>query len=236
MRQCKRYVINGQVFETQRALELAVRARLNSHPLNEEFHDEFLAAVINELHANVRAAGQRATGRFQYLDWLEQYRRGMESARRHRGGKLMMGFFHPLGEWRDVSVYPWKAESNSRTAIKKALREKINQHLPRPSQSDRCTRQPCSARGFDLEYEHVRPTFNEIAEECLLLMSDEEIATRFGYSKFSPGLGELCDLLDDEHPAVRRLYELHSVNEWEWLCAHHHRNVAPCLEQLLLPA
>ena len=38
-----------------------------------------------------------------------------------------------------------------------------------------------------LEYDHVTPTFAQIVDECLALMSPEDIATKFGYDKFQPG-------------------------------------------------
>lgn len=228
----KAYTVAGREFERQGDLDAEVKAHLNSHPLNTEFEDAFLAAVVNEHHPKVIAAGQHVV-RFQYLDFGEQLRRGMDSAKRHRGGKLVMGYFEPLGDWRDVTVYPWRIGS-PRGDIKAALREKIARFLPRPVASDRCERNGCTARGANLEYQHIKPTFDEIAEQCLALMSDEEISTKFGYSKFESGKDDTCDLIPDDHPAVQLLLKLHVFNDWEWLCAYHHRNVTPCDGQLLL--
>lgn len=222
----KRYEVAGRIFERQGDLEAAVKEHLNSHPLNTEFEDSFLAAVINEHHDGVRAAGQQVTGRFQYLDFSEQERRGLVTAKLFRGGKIVLGFFVPLNAWRDVTVYPWRGAGNPKRDIKDALRSKIARSLPHPQWDDRCARQPCPGRGGDLEYQHLVPTFDEVAEECLALMSEQEIVTRFGYSKFVPGREELRDLIPDTHPAIVRLVERHQMNIWEWLCAYHHRGVA----------
>lgn len=231
----KRYTVAGMAFERQGDLEAAVKARLNAHPLNEVFHDPFLASVINEHHPEVIAAGQHATGRFEYLDFGEQARRGMDSATRFRGGKIVLGFFEPLGGWRDVTVYPWRGAGNYRGDVKRALREKVAPRLPRPNQIDRCARHGCPARGAELEYQHVEPTFDEVAEVCLSMIAEQDIANRFGYSKFAPGRGELVDLISDDHPAILHLIEAHCANSWEWLCAFHHRNVAAVAQTMLQP-
>lgn len=235
MSQGKRYEVAGLVFPTQSSLETEIKRRLNSHPINREFEDQFMAAVVNAYHPEVIAAGQRTTGLFQYLDFGEQVRRNLDSATRHRGGKLLMSFFDPLSDWRDCTVYPWRGQGNHRRDIKNALREKINQFLPHPKLTDRCARQPCDATGAQLEYQHIEPTFNEIAEACMELMTEQEIETRFGYSKFKAGFGDVCNLLPPLHPAVKRLLDLHIFNEWEWLCAYHHRGVAAASPTILQP-
>lgn len=222
----KPYVIAGELFPTQAELERRVKEHLNSHPVNDVFGDPFLRNVINTLHEEVRAAGQHCSGVFEYLTWEEQLRRGLDSADRYRGGCLLRCWFEPLGDWRDVTAYPWR-KSKPEQEIKRALREKIAFFLPRPQTSDRCHREGCRESGSALEYEHIRPTFNAIADECLALMAPEEIATRFGYSKFTPGRDELVHCIPNVHPAVVRLIALHEANEWEWLCSFHHRGVRP---------
>ncbi len=235
MSQGKRYEVAGLVFPTQSSLEAEIHRRLFSQPLNQEFEDQFMATVINTYHQEVIAAGQHTTGLFRFLDFREQTRRGLDSATRHRGGKLLMSFFDPLGDWRDCTAYPWRGQRNPRRDIKNALREKINEYLPRPKSTDRCARQPCTATGSALEYQHIDPTFNEIAEACMELMTEAEIETRFGYSKFKTGFGDVCDLLPPLHPAVKRLIDLHIFNDWEWLCAYHHRGVTAAHPVVLQP-
>ena len=220
----KQYTVNGKLYRTQSELENTIKKELNSYPLNIEFYSEFLASVINEHHHEVIEEQQRSSGRFLYLDYMEQVRRGMDTASRWRGGKLLMTFFEPLGEWRDVTVYPWRRTTNE-NEIKRALREKIAPHIPRPGEGDKYSHPECSAKGSLLEYEHASPTFDEIANECIKLMSKEEIDARFGYKKFAPNTVTNSDFIPDDHPAVKRLIELHQTNSWVWLCKYHHRNV-----------
>lgn len=222
----KQYTVAGRVFPTQTALEDEVKRALNSHPLNTVFGDTFLREVINTLHPSVLEAGQHCTGVFEYIDFVEQRKRGHDTAERFRGGKILLCWFEPLGDWRDVTVYPWR-KSSPKNEIKKALREKIALQLPHPSDYDFCSHEGCGARGSQVEYEHVSPTFDEIATECLTLMSEDEINSKFGYSKFIPGRDHLVHCIPDDHPAVQRLVELHQSNKWEWLCSWHHRGVKP---------
>lgn len=224
MGRSKQYTVAGQHFAKQGDLEAAVKKALNSHPLNAEFKDDFLAAVVNELHDEVIAAGQKVVS-FGYLDYAEQVRCEMPTARRFRGGNVLMGHFMPLDEWRDVTVYPWRKSVDNRVEIKRALRDIINSLLPQPEPTDRCAFKGCTACGKNVEYEHVNPTFDVIAEECLTLVSEDELATRFGYQKFKPGTYTVADFIPKEHPAVQRLLDLHQNNRWVWLCAYHHRNV-----------
>ncbi len=223
MSRSKAYTVAGQAFRTQADLNAAVHAALYSHGCNVEFTDPFLQAVINEHHADLRAAGQHSTGRFEFLDWGEQVRRGLDSAERYRGGKLLRGWIEPYGGWMPVTAYPWK-RGDPAHHIKKALREKAAAFLPHPTPADRCAREGCTATGFALEYEHVRPTFAEIADECLVLMTRAEIETKFAYNKFRAGYTELVHCIPDDHPAVEHLRARHRDNRWEWLCAGHHRN------------
>jgi hypothetical protein len=236
MGRSKAYTVAGVVYPRQADLEAAVHAALGRHPLDRVFRDAFLAAVINTLHREVRAAGQQSTGQFEYLSAREQARRGLDTAWRYRGGKLLRSEFLPLAAWRPVTVYPWRTPADPRQALKRALREKLAAYLPHPTAADRCARAPCPARGADLEYEHLAPRFDALATAALALMQPAEIATQFGYSKFVPGCDELAHCIPDAHPAFQALLAAHRTNRWEWLCAFHHRHVgARRPQQLGLP-
>lgn len=225
MGRSKSYTVAGRSFTTQGALESETRRALNSHPMNVEFLDPFLMAVVNELHHEVIAAGQRVV-RFRYLDFAEQQRQGRDTAERFRGGNLLEGFFEPINEWRDVTVYPWRRPS-AEIEVKIALREKAAAFIPHPTDSDRCAIDGCDATGSALEYDHVAPTFDQMARECIgRCTTQEEVETRFGYSKFSPSRPvTVADCIPSDHPCVAMLREMHARNEWRWVCARHHRNV-----------
>ncbi len=220
------YQVAGRSYATQKELESEVKAALNSHPTDQQFYDGFLRTVVNELHPDVNAAGQQSSGYFIYLTYGEQKKRGMVTARRYRGGKLLMTWFEPLGGWRDVTVYPWR-KSDSKSEVKAALREIIAPLLPTPRLFDRCGRVGCEAKGLELEYNHVDPTFDDIAEGCMATISAQELQSRFGYNKFAPGAASMADFIPRDHPAVKHLIKLHRDNTWEWLCKWHHRGVRP---------
>jgi hypothetical protein len=224
MGRTKSYTVAGRHFATQRDLDAAIKEALNSHPRDTPFEDTFLAAVINELHPEVRAARQRVTA-FQYLSYGEQLRRGLATAQQFRGGNIMLGWFEPADEWTDVTVYPHRKPTDPRRLFHMALRAKIAPHLPHPGADDRCAEAGCTASGVQLEYEHAEPTFLAIASACMEVFTEEEIAGRFGHNKFLPGKRNLVDCIPDVHPAIARLRELHQDNRWMWLCKLHHRNV-----------
>ncbi len=139
-----------------------------------------------------------------------------------QGHTCFEAFFRELGRWQDVTTYPWRrAGSSPERDVKDALRTKFAM-LIRPSAAagDACA--GCGATAF-LEYDHLTPTFDQIARECLALMSAHEIATRFGYDKFAPGTMSVADFLPDQHPAVLHLLARHQSNIWQWLCVSHHR-------------
>jgi hypothetical protein len=210
-------------FATRDAMDAAVSERLALAPKDLPFEDELLLAIINELHPEVVAAGQRAT-RLEYVTWPEQERRGLPIAATRRIALLMRGYFEPLGDWRDVTVRPWK-RSSPRVEVKQAFRTVINTFLPRAEALHRCTMPGCAAPWQTLEYQHVNPTFDEIAEACLAKCTEAEIAGRFGYSKFTAPASatSMADVIPVTHPAIVLLFKLHKRNQWAWLCPQHHR-------------
>lgn len=214
-------------FESQTDLEHAVKERIRDIPVDQRFRDDLLIDVINELHPDVIAARQSVVA-LEFLSYSEQRLRGMASADLYRGGKVMMGYFEPLGEWRDVTVYPWR-RSKHQTEIKQAFRAIVAPYLPKPTPDNRCVMPDCSANWKTLEYQHVAPTFDEIATRCLSFCTVDEIAIRFGYNKFTskPTIFSVADVIPATHPAVIELLRSHQSNQWAWLCPEHHRGVSP---------
>lgn len=228
------FIVRGERFDSQAALERRVKTELAGLPLNQIVVNPFLQSVVNNYHPGFIEAGMCSTGEFEYLDFGEQCRRGMDTATRFHGGRLMMTHVLPLGGWRDCTVYPWRKSSNPAQEIVAALREKAAFFLPRPTPGEKCIRPNCSVYGDYLEYNHISPTFKQMATECIALMTDEEVTTRFGYDKFTPGKDELVHCIPDDHPAVIRLRELHVGNQWGWLCPFHHRNIRPAYAEAVL--
>ena len=216
----KTYDLAGQYFTTQKALEATVKEIIRGLQMDTVFKNDLLREIVNTLHQDVKDSGQRSTGEFEFVSWQEQEARGLAYSKMFRGGPVMMTRFEPLGEWRDVTVYPWRRQK-PKAAISAALRVKATSVLPFPPPDARCSYPGCSAN-YHLHYHHVAPTFEQILEECLPLVSTEEMESLFGYSKFAPGVFDVSDCIPNDHPAVLRLIELHKTNEWAWLCEYHH--------------
>jgi len=226
MGQAIQYDLAGKHFNSQAALERAVKEYLRQAPRNTEFKSRFLRDIVNTLHPDVLRSPYRSTGDFRILTWEEQCRRGLPTAEQWRGGILVETFFRGLDRWQDVTVYPWKHPSIEQQFIQ-ALRAKANAFIPSPGLFDRCAEPGCSASGFDLEYHHISPPFNEMVQEALRLISAEERENRFGYDKFAEGTCSLADFIPDDHPAVLLLAQLHRGNSWVWLCPKHHKERTP---------
>ena len=221
-------IVNGRAkynFESKTALEGAVRGHLiwiREHGLiNQEFDSDFLQAVINGLHQDVIDAGLRCTGKFKLLDYFEQRRQGLATATYFRGGQLMTGFFAPINEWHDVTVYPWK--KTTKDLKNDGFRLLSSKFIPSPTDQDQCSVAGCSERGYALEYHHIRPTFDEISNRCVDLCTPEDIETSFGYRKFQrPGVTSIADVIPLDHPVAVYLKNVHRDNQWSWLCKSHH--------------
>jgi hypothetical protein len=90
-------------------------------------------------------------------------------------------FFEPLGRRQDVTAYPWRKPTPI-AEIKMALRAIFRERI-RPKIAECCAIDDCD-RAEQLEYDHIEPSFDEIATECIGLMTVEEITTKFGYDQF----------------------------------------------------
>ena len=157
------------------------------------------------------------------LTYRMQQQYGFDNASRYyRGGLLLVGWFEPLSEWRDVSAYPWRKRGNKQE-IASALRAKVSQFLPKPKMLDECAVTDCHQNGTRLRYHHLQPSFKSIVDQCMTLVTEKEIETLFNYDKFAPGICSVADFIPNDHPAVQRLEELHRTNEWCWYCEWHHR-------------
>lgn len=232
----KSYTFGKWTFRSQKDLESAVKSERAALPRNQPVINELLLDVLNHLHPDVQSSGLTAI-RIQILSGTEQRRRGMETAEKFAGNDLTMAYFKPIGEWRKVTLYPWR-KGSSRAIVKRAFREIIAGYLPDPEKHHRCCIPRCTAAWDSLQYHHVSPTFDEIAEKCIALCTEEEICTKFGYNKFefSDDIDSFADIIPATHPAVRELIKLHMNNQWAWMCAEHHHMTLSRIEQVLSSA
>lgn len=190
-------------------------------PLDAIVLEPFLAAVINEHHAAVRAAGQRSSGHFQYLTQDTMSLEFPRLAERWRGGKALFCYLTPMNHWRPVTVYPWRKVTPA-THAKQILRAKIAPYMPRRDGSQSCAVSGCGER-WGLECDHLTPTFDEIAEECIKLITPDELASSWRRRQYSFEDIDPVDSIPNSHPAIQRLFELHGSAQLQWLCPEHHR-------------
>lgn len=217
------YEFAGHRFSSQQILDKVVTLTQQTHRLDEEFQDPILLAVINNLHPDVIKTRQQAT-KIRILSYSKQVELGLPTADMYRGGVLVTAWFEPSRMWRPVTLRPWRT-TGKRQRVKQALRAILSPWLPKPTALDKCAVPGCGARGFDLEYHHLSPTFAEIANDCLELVSDQEIDSLFGYSKFGQDGSSLAECIPRNHAATTLLFDKHQNNQWCWLCKFHHRGV-----------
>jgi hypothetical protein len=203
--------VQGQTFGSLRALSEEIGRRRIAHDLDKVFADPFLSEVVTTMHPDVLARGYHAAC-FRETSWRYQ----TEAERRARGGfTVFKAWFVEINRWQACTTYPWRRASAD-AQVTEALREKFRRFVrPLPSIAEACSQ--CGA-GEGLEYDHVAPTFDEIAHRCLRLMTPEERTSRFGWDKFSPAGVPLADHIPDDHPAMVTFFAMHRGNRWQWLC------------------
>jgi hypothetical protein len=213
------YVVAGQTFSSRAQLEAEISRRRDRYALDVPFADDLIGEVVNTLHPEVVASPQMAV-RFRKrsmaaLPWWVQAQ--IPAAWRFEA------LFVPLGRWQDVTAYPWRHRGSAIGELKTALRAIFREHC-RPKISEACAVDGCG-RAERLEFDHIEPSFDEIASECITLMTAEEIATKFDYDQFDPDRMTVAAFIPVDHPAVVHMIATHRVGRFQWLCAEHHRAV-----------
>jgi len=212
------YCVGGMTFTSLTALGQAISARRDQHDLEVEFEDALIADVINKFHPDVVQSGQQA------VKFRKRSMDSLPSAIRWQCPSTWRfeAYFLPLGRWQDVTAYPWR-KGTLVADLKNALRAIFREYV-RPKLADACA---ICGTAEALDYDHVDPSFGEIANECLTLMSEDEIKTKFGYDQFHPTKMSLAAFIPLDHPAVVHLIATHRhpAFQWQWLCRLHHQQV-----------
>lgn len=213
------YVVRGESFSSLEKLKKRVQEIRHSYPDNVEYYDPFLAEIVDTMHPSVVRNGYRIT-RFRNTP-KHLLPPSLQEQLLPSYPWLMMGLFEPIHQWQDVTLYPWLSKGVSQH-IKEALRKIWEMRLrPAPTWDDSCAR---CGRVDQLQYDHIVPSFNEIADACLKVVTQEERDTLFGYDKFEAGTMSLADFIlrDAARPVLLLLQESHRNNVWQWLCRDCH--------------
>lgn len=205
-------------FKTQKELDITIKHLFQNSPKNIEFENEFFTELINKYHRGVTRAGIKVT-KFKILTFDNQMGKWEYAQKKFRGGKLMTGYFEPLGEWHGVTVYPHKKNSPYiKTKLIKILREKWAEsaEVRKDNQlCEECKIMPCP------QLHHNNISFKEIGEKCLSFFTEDELIN--GVS--SDWWKQECesDSISSKHPAVVEMLRLHKNVKYKWLCSDCHK-------------
>jgi hypothetical protein len=212
------YIVQGVAYTSLDALAAELSRRRDRHALDAVFDDAVIAEVINTMHPEIVTSAQTALRfRKRSMETLPSWIRAQCPA-----VWRFEAFFVPLQRWQDVSAYPWRKPSVI-ADLKIALRAIFREHC-RPKIAEACAIDDCGRAEF-LEFDHIEPSFNEISNECIGLMTPDEIETKFGYDQFDPERMTLAAFIPLEHPAVMHMIATHRIGRFQWLCPEHHRAV-----------
>jgi len=204
-------------FDTQTDLDKAIKERIFSIFYNQESNDEFVLAVINNLHTDVIKRGLKCT-KIKVIDWDNQIREWEWCRKRFRGNIFTLGYFEPIGQWHGVTRYPYKRSPGKiRPKLIACLRQKWSEQAEVRDPNAVCEKCGCKE---NLQLHHDNIEFKEIAEECLPYFSEKEL---------KEGIGDdwwwhesEADAIKDSHPAVQHMLKLHEKVIYKWLCRDCH--------------
>jgi len=203
-------------FKSIKELDLTIKIMIKESPRNTEFENKMFSELINSLHSDVIKSKLKVT-KFKILDWDGQIDEWLYCRERFRGGIYVIGFFEPINKWHGVTLYPHKRKNKVKSKLILSLRQKWSEKAKKREVEDRC--EQCGGDFPQLHHSNI--SFKEIANECLKCFTKEELEN---------GLGEdwwlhenEADFLDDNHLAVKKLFELHKDVKYEWLCYKCHK-------------
>jgi len=203
-------------FNSQKELDLTIKTILSECSYNVEFENDFLKELINNLHRGVQNANLKVI-KFKILDYNNQINEWEFCRERFRGGIYVTGFFEPIKKWHGVTLYPHK-KLNERQKLINALRQKWSEQAIKRNQNTIC--ESCEDNFPELHHKNI--SFKNIATQCLSLFTEDEL--NFGLADNWWLHENESDALSSEHPAVKKMFELHKDVEYEWLCNNCHKN------------
>ena len=197
------YNLDGRFFKTKKAVQDAVRASLNAHPLVQVFECPLLADLVVKHHYYCSKHDLRPV-RFRKMP-------------REKGGYELQGWFNELNSWHGVSYLKCLNPPTFEQFINKALRDAVFPLV-------RAAEKPCCEKCgsvYRLEVDHVKPTFNEMFQEALKALDDKDRAAWAAYNWVT----HASLVLPPDGGAVKKILELHQTATLQTLCAPCHRNV-----------
>lgn len=204
-------------FSSKKELNEIIKMNIAQSPRNVEFKNELFLTVINELHEDVKKRNFKCIN-LKILDWHDQVGKWAFARDRFRGGILVLGYFEPINEWHGVTLYPHKrGKDNVRKNLIDTLRQKWSEHAKVRDVNSIC--EDCGSKYPELH--HDSESFKKLVELCLPLFSEKELKEGIGDDWW---LHETeADAVPNDHPAVKKILELHHNVKYKWLCYDCHK-------------
>lgn len=211
----KKFSFGRFSFESQKNLDINIKIIFSECPRNMEFENEFFKELINKYHLGVKKYNLKVT-KFKILDYNNQVNEWSFARERFRGGLLVLGFFEPINKWHGVTVYPHKKTTVKQNLIN-ALRQKWSENAKQRDPFAKC--EMCGNLKPQLHHDNI--TFKEIVEKCMKYFSEEEI--KYGVGDDWWKHESEADAIPNSHPAVQKMFQLHTDVKYKWLCEECHR-------------
>lgn len=203
-------------FDSKSELDLIIKQKIKESPRNILLKDKLLLTIINELHEDVKKRNLKVTS-LKILDWHGQVGKWEFCRDRFRGGIFVIGYFEPINEWHGVTLYPHRRKNNAKDSLIMALRQKWSESVKRRDIYAKC--ENCNNINPQLHHDNI--TFKQISEICFELFSEDEKIKGVGDDWWLHE--QEADALNDDHPAVIKMLELHKEVRYRWLCVNCHR-------------
>jgi len=204
-------------FDTQKDLDQNIKSNFEFVPYGVETKDEFLLAVINNLHSDVIKRNLKCT-KIKVLGWGDQVREWEWCRKRFRGGIFTLGFFEPINQWHGVTRYPHKRSPGKiKPKLIACLRQKWAEQAKQREPNAVC--EICGEPNPQLHHDDVE--FKYIAEQCMKYFSEKELAEGVGDDWWWHE--SEADAVSDNHPAVLHMLKLHEGIKYRWLCWNCHK-------------
>lgn len=232
------YMLGGQKFKSKAEIKKYVSSVISKN-VNKRFKNNVFGDILKKWNREFKKHGYHISNQFLYIDNPKNFNVNLLDFNikmiETRNKPILLMYVPELDNYVSVSVYQFSRDVSYGTYkydlnhISELYRYKCYElNLFKPFYYMKCQYPNCDES--KVEYHHHNPTFQHMMEYNILpLISDDDFITEFGYNKFDRYINSRLYYLNNDHPSVRKLKELHQDNKYYMLCKKHHYQV----EQLL---
>lgn len=234
------YELGGKIFKSKNAIREYISSVLSKN-INQYFEDDVFLDVLQNWNRDFKNNNYSFSNQFYYINTSSGFSINKKDFKtkmietRHK--PILLMYCPELDDYVSVSVYQFRRDVSYGTyvydsnLIYELYRYKCYElGLLKSYYYKLCDYPNCIEKG--VEYHHHNPTFKQMMKNDILpLISDNDFVTQFGYQKFDRSINSKLYYLDNHHPSVLKLIELHRNNEYYMLCKKHHYKVEQALKQ-----